>query len=107
MSQTAGLLDPLYRCLKDFVLSSKVVGTDDTPVKVLDRSLPHTRKGLIWPYLGDRDHPAVIFDYTPTRERAGPTIFLKSFKGHLQADAYVVYDSFFTDPERRLVEAGC
>jgi len=48
MGQCAGLLDPLYLCLKDFVLSSKVVGTDDTPVKVLDRNLPHTRKGRIW-----------------------------------------------------------
>ena len=101
------LLDPLYLCLKDFVLSSKVVGTDDTPVKVLDRNLPHTRKGRIWPYVGDRDHPAVIYDYTPTRERAGPAEFLKDFKGHLQADAYVVYDSFFSDPERGLVEVGC
>jgi hypothetical protein len=107
MGQCAGLLDPLYSCLKDFVLSSKVVGTDDTPVKVLDRNLPHTRKGRIWPYVGDQDHPAVIYDYTPTRERAGPEEFLKDFKGHLQADAYVVYDSFFTDPERGLVEVGC
>jgi len=107
MGQCAGLLDPLYLCLKDFVLSSKVVGTDDTPVKVLDRNLPHTRKGRIWPYVGDRDHPAVIYDYTPTRERAGPEAFLKDFKGHLQADAYVVYDSFFADPERGLVEVGC
>jgi hypothetical protein len=46
------------------------VGTDDTPVKVLDRNLPQTRKGRIWPYTGDRDHPAVVYDYTPTRERA-------------------------------------
>jgi transposase len=107
MRQCADLLDPLYKKLKDFVLSSKVVGTDDTPVKVLDRNLPHTRKGRIWPYVGDRDHPAVIYDYTPTRERAGPEEFLKDFKGHLQADAYVVYDSFFADPERGLVEVGC
>lgn len=107
MRQCAELLDPLYLCLKDFVFSSKVVGTDDTPVKVLDRNLPHTRKGRIWPYVGDRDHPAVIYDYTPTRERAGPEKFLKNFKGHLQADAYVAYDSFFSDPERGLVEVGC
>ena len=107
MGQCAGLLDPLYLCLKDFVLSSKVVGTDDTPVKVLDRNLPQTRKGRIWPYTGDRDHPAVIYDYTPTRERAGPKEFLKDYRGHLQADAYVVYDSFFTDPDRGLVEVGC
>ena len=25
----------------------------------------------------------------------------------LQADAYVVYDSFFTDPAREVVEVGC
>ncbi len=107
MRQCAGLLDPLYRKLKEFVLASKVVGTDDTPVKVLDRNLPHTRTGRIWPYVGDRDHPAVIYDYTPTRERAGPEAFLKNYRGHLQADAFVVYDSFFIDPSRGMVEVGC
>ena len=45
MRQCAGLLDPLYFCLKDFVLSSKVVGTDDTPVKVLDRISRRPEKG--------------------------------------------------------------
>jgi transposase len=107
MRQCADLPGPLYRELKDFVLASKVVGTDDTPVKVLDRNLPQTRKGRIWPYAGDWDHPAIIYDYTPTRERAGPEEFLKGFRGHLQADAYVVYDSFFTDPARGMVEVGC
>ena len=107
MGQCAGLLDPLYLCLKDFVLSSKVVGTDDTPVKVLDRKLPHARKGRIWPYVGDLDHHGVIYDYTPTRESAGPKEFLKDFKGHVQADAYTAYDSLFADPERGLVEVGC
>lgn len=108
MRQCAELLDPLYGRLKEFVLSSKVVGTDDTPVKVLDRSLVRaTRKGRFWPYLGDRNHVAAVFDYTPTRERAGPEQFLKRYRGYLQADAYVAYDSFFTDPERGLVEVAC
>ena len=49
----------------------------------------------------------MLFDYTPTRERAGPEIFLEDFQGYLQADAYVAYDSFFTDPERGLVEVAC
>src|SRR3984957_10435589 len=105
--QCADLLDPLYQELKDFVLSSKVVGTDDTPVKGRGRNLPQTRKGRIWHYVGDRDHPAIIYDYTPTRERAGPEEFLKDFRGHLQADAYVVYESFFTHPARGMVEVGC
>lgn len=108
MRQSAQLLDPLYVRLKHFVLSSKVVGTDDTPVKVLDRNLQRaTRKGRFWPYIGDRHHRAAVFDYTPTRERAGPEMFLKTYRGYLQADAYVAYDSFFTDPGRGLVEVAC
>jgi len=107
MGQCAALLEPLYDRLKKFVLESKVVGTDDTPVKVLDRHLPHARKGRIWPYVGDREHGAAIYDYTATRERAGPERFLKNYRGHLQAYAYVAYDSFFTDPAREMTEVGC
>lgn len=108
MRQSAELLEPLYGRLKDFVLSSKVTGTDDTPVRVLDKRLEGTtRKGRFWPYAGDRNHQAVVFDYTATRERAGPEKFLENYQGYLQADAYVVYDSFFTDPKRGLVEVAC
>jgi transposase len=108
LRQSAEMLAPLYERLTGHVLSSKVVGTDDTPVRVFDKSLPGTtRKGRFWPYVGDRDHPGVVFDYTPTRERAGPEKFLEDYRGYLQADAYVAYDSFFTDPERGLVEVAC
>ena len=108
MRQAGELLEPLYDRLKTFVLSSKVTGTDDTPVRVLDKSLPGTsRTGRLWPYVGDRDLPGVVFDYTATRERAGPEKFLEKYRGYLQADAYVAYDSFFTTPERGLVEVDC
>ena len=107
MRQCADLLEPLYTRLQRYVLASKVVGTDDTPVKVLDRRLKQTRKGRIWPYVGDREHLAVIYDYTPTRERAGPEQFLQTYRGYLQADAYVAYDSFFTRPERGMIEVAC
>ncbi len=107
MAQCADLLNPLYERMKKFVLASKVVGTDDTPVKVLDRNLRQARKGRIWPYIGDRNHPAVVYDYTATRERAGPEKFLEKYRGHLQADAYAAYDSFFIDPERGMTEVGC
>jgi transposase len=107
MAQCSQLLEPLYERQKRFVLSSKVVGTDDTPVKVLDRKLKQARKGRIWPYVGDDDHPAVVYDYTATRERAGPEEFLRSYRGYLQADAYVAYDDFFLQPGRGMVEVGC
>jgi transposase len=47
----AELFDPLYRTAKEILFESKVIGTDDTGVKVLDRKLPFARTGRIWPYL--------------------------------------------------------
>jgi transposase len=107
MAQCADLLNPLYRSLKEVLFQSKVIGTDDTSVKVLDMALPFARTGRIWPYYGDREHPVILYDYTATRERAGPEKFLEGYRGYLQADAYGGYDAFFTDPVRGLIEVGC
>jgi transposase len=107
MAQCADLLNPLYVAAKKVLFGSKVIGTDDTGVKVLDRKLPFARKGRIWPYYGDHEHPVVLYDYTPTRERAGPEKFLAGYRGYLQADAYGGYDAFFKDPARGLIEVGC
>ena len=60
-------------------------------IKLLDPSLPRTRTGRIWTYVGDRDHPYTVYDYTPTRSRDGPDSFMKEFHGYLQADAYSGY----------------
>jgi len=106
MAQCAELLDPLYQLMKKEVLSSKVIGTDDTSVKVLDRKFPFARIGRIWPYVGDVHHPVIVYDYTPTRSRAGPAKFLEGYKGYLQADAYSVYDAFFKS-QRGMTEVGC
>jgi transposase len=106
MAQCAALLDPLYQLMKKELLGSKVIGTDDTSVKVLDRKLPFARIGRIWPYVGDAYHPVIVYDYTPTRARAGPAKFLEGYKGYLQADAYAVYDAFFKS-QRGMTEVGC
>ena len=97
MAQCADLLNPLYAAAKKVLFESKVIGTDDTSVKVLDRKLPFARTGRIWPYYGDADHPVILYDYTPTRERVGPEKFLAGYRGYLQADAYGGYDAFFKD----------
>src|SRR6266404_7546354 len=106
MPSVADLLNPLYQAGKRVLFESKVIGTDDTGVKVLDRKLPFARTGRIWPYVGDGQHPVVIYDYTPTRGRDGPSKFLEGYQGYLQADAYSVYDAFFK-PSRGLIEVGC
>ena len=106
LAQCAKLLDPVYQLMKKELLGSKVIGTDDTGVKVLDRKLSFARTGRMWPYVGDAHHPVIVYDYTPTRGRAGPAKFLERYKGYLQADAYSVYDAFFKTA-RGMTEVGC
>ena len=95
MAQSAEILKPLYELMKKCVLESKVVHTDDTPVKVQDNSLNKCRQGRIWVYMGDEDNPYNVFDYTSSRSREGPDEFLNGFMGYLQADAFGGYDGIY------------
>ena len=107
MRRCAELTVPLYQLMKQRVLSSKAVQTDDIPVPVLDPELTRTRTGRIWSYVGDADNPFTVYDYTPTREGAGPAKFLEPFAGYLQADAYAGYDAVYEDEERDITEVAC
>ncbi|PYU68505.1 MAG: hypothetical protein DMG52_31290 [Acidobacteria bacterium] len=60
---------------------------------VLDRERTRTRTGRIWTYVGDRNRPYIVYDYTGNHSREGPEVFLKGYNGYLQADAYRGYDA--------------
>ena len=107
MRACAELVSPLYELMKQQVLGSKALQTDDTPLPVLDPALPRTRTGRIWTYVGDDGHPYTVYDYTPNRSRDGPEAFLQEFRGYLQADAYSGYDHFYEDELRGIVEVAC
>lgn len=105
----ADLLSPIVVTLKEQVLASYLVQTDDTPVLVLDRAGRPSARGYLWVYIGDQK--GAVFDFTETRSRAGPLAFLGGYAGYVQADAYGGYDVLFrplpdgTDSPRR--EVGC
>jgi len=105
MRRCAELVIPLYERMKEMVLASKVVQTDDTPVGVLDPTLPRTRTSRIWTYVGDRDHPYTVYDYTPDRSRNGPESFIGEYRGFLQADAYSGYDKLYKG--EKVIEVAC
>jgi transposase len=104
MSGCAAALRPLYDLMKNQVLMSKAIHTDDTPVDVLDKNRKETRTGRFWDYLGDGEHPYIVFDYTPSRSRDGPVKFLGDWGGkrkvYLQADAFGGYDGIYIAPAR-------
>jgi transposase len=99
----AHLLSPIVRYMKQIILQSKIINTDDTSVPILDGSRTQTRKGYLWAYIGDRR--TVVFDYTPTHSRDGPMAFLGNYDGYVQADAYKGYDAFFENGDA--TEVGC
>lgn len=107
MAACAELLTPLWQLLKGWVLQSKVLHTDDTTVPVRDETKSQHRYGRLWDYIGDADHPGIVFDYTTTHARDGPATFLKCFHGFLQADAYGGYDGIYTGSKGAIVEVGC
>ena len=98
-AQCADALSPLYDLMVGEVRASKIIHTDDTPVKVQDRSRTQTRTGRFWVYLGDTDHPYTVFTYTPSRSRDGPMAFLRDWgkdeRVYLQADAFGGYDGIY------------
>ncbi|MCG8467035.1 MAG: IS66 family transposase [Gemmatimonadetes bacterium] len=100
----ARIFKPVVECLKNAVLESHVVQTDDTPITIQDRTIGRgSRRGYLWVYLGDQGD--AVFDYTSGRSRDGPKQFLGDYKGWLQADAYSGYDAIFRDGS--VVEVGC
>ena len=91
---------------------SKVIHTDDTPVDVLDSRLKKTRTGRFWVYLGDKDHPQIVFDFTPDRSRDGPMRFLDNWgrdePRFLHADAFGGYDGIYKgDAGGHVTEVAC
>jgi transposase len=88
LAQSVELFAPLYTLMTMRVRGSRIIWTDDTTVPVWDPTLPKTRTGRFWVYLGDVLNPYCVYDFTPRRSRDGPERFLEGFAGYLQADAF-------------------
>lgn len=89
LAALAALLRPLYDFMHKQLRASRIIKTDDTPVKVLVRKgNKKIKTGRMWVYIGEREHPFTLFHYTQGCARAGPKVFLKGFNGFLQGDCF-------------------
>jgi transposase len=95
MASAATLLGPLVALMRSRLLLSRAIHSDDTSVPFLERGRDKAREGHLWVYIGDRDHPYVVFDFTDHYRRDGPEQFLKGYAGYLQADALAQYEGLF------------
>jgi transposase len=104
LGKVAFLLAPIVREMKRFILSSSVVQSDDTYVRVQERRRKGTmRRGYLWVYC--LPWGEVVYDFQMSRARDGPVHFLKGFQGYLQTDAYGGYNEIFR--RGRVTHIGC
>jgi len=96
--------------IKKQILESKLVGTDDTTVRVLACESGKNSKtewdgsstGRFWQYQSLEGQ--ICFEYTPTRGAAGPSEFLKGYLGYVQADDYAGYNDVY---RAGAIQVGC
>ena len=92
--QLGKALQPLGDLLRDQILNSSRVFTDDSPVKLQTKGKGKLQEGRIWVYVGGDgpDPPLVWFEFTKDRSHSHTLDRMKGFQGVFHADAFAAYE---------------
>ena len=88
-------LKPLYKHMKQELLTHSVIHADETVVQVLkEDGKPATSESRMWLYASAAliRHQVRLFEYQPDRSGKRPEAFLKGFTGVLVTDGYQGYN---------------
>src|SRR6056297_1930251 len=115
-------LSPLIERIEADIMASDLLHADDTPIRVLDRSLRDkglgkgVKQGRIWAYVRDQrpwagaSPPGAVYRFAPDWKEEHVLSHLANARGILQADGYKGYAKLYEpDPDGspRLREAAC
>lgn len=91
----ATALEPIYKHMKEELLSRNYINADETTLKVInDNGKDSKSKKYMWLYMSNTSFkPVVLYDYQSTRSSSCPKNFLGDFQGFLQTDGYNGYNS--------------
>ena len=114
---------PLIERIEADIMGSDLLHADDTPIRVLDRSLRDkglgkgVRQGRIWAYVRDQrpwagsSPPGAVYRFAPNWKEEHVLSHLANARGILQADGYKGYAKLYQpEPDGgvpRLREAAC
>ena len=114
---------PLIERIEADIMGSDLLHADDTPIRVLDRSLRDkglgkgVRQGRIWAYVRDQRPwagaapPGTVYRFAPDWKEEHVLNHLANARGILQADGYKGYAKLYAnepdDGASRLREAAC
>jgi len=133
LTASAFVLRPLCEFIKQTVLATDILGTDDTSVTLLvpnaenippptpgdlksqwayDQLCEAVKQGKpsitakMWAYRSVIT-PLTFFDFTLSRKRAGPDLVLENFQGKLMADCYSGYQGLELRTDKRILRGAC
>ena len=98
-------LKPLYKHMKQELLTHSVIHADETVVQVLkEDNKPATSESRMWLYASAAllRHQVRIFEYQPDRSGKRPESFLRGFTGCLVTDGYSGYNQV-----QNVTHCGC
>lgn len=98
-------LKPLYKHMKQELLTHSVIHADETVVQVLkEDGKPATTESRMWLYASAAllRHQVRLFEYQPDRSGKRPEAFLKGFDGALVTDGYAGYNQV-----AKVTHCGC
>jgi transposase len=106
---TAKLLGPIALAVHDDMLKRRVVGLDETGLRIIFKEKGkkrEKRRGRIWVYRGLKGEVYFKISATTAKsDKAGPLSVLGNFVGKVQADAAGVFDDLYKSGKR--IEIGC
>jgi transposase len=99
------ILEELFR---KKIKEGPVIQMDETPVQVMkEPDRPNTAKSYMWLARGGPpESPLIIYEYQETRKSQYAKEFLEGFKGYLQTDGYIGYESALKN-NNDIVHVGC
>ena len=131
LESAAHLIRPLVAHLREVVRAGPIIGTDDTTVTLVVKDTPppldpndpkaaRAREVIaaaqaelrgsitarMWVYRSVTA-PINVFDFTVSRHRDGPELFLDGFAGSLMADCYSGYEAVRTRSDGKIIRAAC
>lgn len=131
LEAAARLIRPFVMHLREVVRAGPIIGTDDTTVTLVVKDTPppldpddpkaaRAREVIaaaqaelrgsitarMWVYRSITA-PINVFDFTVSRHRDGPELFLDGFVGSLMADCYSGYEAVRTRSDGKIVRAAC
>jgi len=116
------VLQPLIERIEAAIMASDLLHADDTPIRVLDRSLRDkgmgkgVKKGRIWTYVRDQrpwagtPPPGAVYYFAPDWKEEHVHRHLQQSSGILQADGYKGYGKLYSSGAvglSRFKEAAC